>query len=177
MRSIVRPVVGIAAMAGRLAGGDLAARAPETGTGEIGTLQRAFNHMARSLAASRDELRLLADEQAALRRVATLVARGDSPRDVFAAVSEEVSRLLGADSTVLLRFEPDEAATVVAAHAAPGAEIAVGTRLAPAGGDVAATVLRTARSARGCDADGSRPCRASPSGSEPRSWSRVASGA
>ena len=63
-------------MAGRVAGGDFGVRTPESGTGEIGTLQRAFNNMARSLAAGRDELRLLADEQAALRRVATLVARG-----------------------------------------------------------------------------------------------------
>jgi signal transduction histidine kinase/CHASE3 domain sensor protein len=153
VRSIVRPVVGIAALAGRLAGGDLVARAPQTGIGEIGKLQRAFNNMASSLAANRDELRLLADEQAALRRVATLVARGDSPRDVFAAVSEEVGRLLGADSTVLLRFEPDEAATVVAAHTAPGAEIEIGTRVALADENVAATVLRTAGSAR-VDDDG-----------------------
>src|SRR4051812_34027094 len=54
VRSIVRPVVGLAAMAGRLAGGDLAVRTPEDGTGEIGGLQRSFHDMARSLEASRD---------------------------------------------------------------------------------------------------------------------------
>jgi nitrogen fixation/metabolism regulation signal transduction histidine kinase len=43
-------------MAGRLAGGDLQVRMPETGVGEVGALQRAFNSMAGSLAASRAEL-------------------------------------------------------------------------------------------------------------------------
>jgi len=55
-RAIVRPVLGAAAMAGRLAGGDLQVRMPETGVGEVGALQRAFNSMAGSLAASRAEL-------------------------------------------------------------------------------------------------------------------------
>jgi signal transduction histidine kinase len=55
-RVIVRPVLGTAAMAGRLAGGDLEVRMPETGVGELGALERAFNTMAGSLAASRAEL-------------------------------------------------------------------------------------------------------------------------
>ena len=55
-RAIVRPVLGAAAMAGRLAGGDLEVRMPETGAGEVGALERAFNTMAGSLAASRAEL-------------------------------------------------------------------------------------------------------------------------
>ena len=42
---------------------------------------------------SGQQVRVLAEEQAALRRVATLVARGVSPEDVFAAVTEEVGRL------------------------------------------------------------------------------------
>jgi CHASE3 domain sensor protein len=78
-QAIVRPVLGTAAMAGRLAGGDLDARMPESGVGEIGALERSFNTMAGALGASRDQLRRLADEQAALRRVATLVARGVGP--------------------------------------------------------------------------------------------------
>jgi methyl-accepting chemotaxis protein len=52
-RAIVLPVRRAAAMAGRLAGGDLAVRMPETGVGEIGTLERSFNAMASSLEASR----------------------------------------------------------------------------------------------------------------------------
>jgi len=55
-RAIVRPVLGTAAMAGRLAGGDLAVRVPETGVGEIGMLERAFNSMAGSLESVRAEL-------------------------------------------------------------------------------------------------------------------------
>jgi signal transduction histidine kinase len=55
-RAIVLPVRRAAAMAGRLAGGDLAVRMPETGVGEIGTLERSFNDMASSLEAGRAEL-------------------------------------------------------------------------------------------------------------------------
>ena len=148
VRSIVRPVVGLAAMAGRLAGGDLALRTPDNGTGEIGGLQRSFNDMARSLEASRDDLHRLAEEQSALRRVATLVARGDSPSGVFDAVVTEVCRLLGADITTLFRFEPDDTATVVASHSESGPESAVGTRAAVEGENVVVMVFRTGRAAR-----------------------------
>jgi signal transduction histidine kinase len=148
VRSLVRPVVGLAAMAGRLAGGDLAVRTLENGTGEIGALQRSFNDMARSLEASRGDLDLLAEEQSALRRVATLVARGDSPSDVFAAVVTEVCRLLGADIASLFRYEPGDTATVVAAHSESGVEMAVGTGAAVGGENVVTMVFRTGRAAR-----------------------------
>ena len=46
------------------------------------------------LHASQDELRRLAEQQAALRRVATLVAHGTSPVDLFAVVAEEVARIV-----------------------------------------------------------------------------------
>jgi signal transduction histidine kinase len=55
-RAIVRPVLAASAMAGRLAGGDLAVRMPSSGVGEIGALQRSFNSMAASLQQSRAEL-------------------------------------------------------------------------------------------------------------------------
>lgn len=55
------------------------------------------------------ELGRLLEEQAALRRVATLVARGVPPAEVFAAVTEEAGRLLGADDAAVARFEPDGA--------------------------------------------------------------------
>ena len=55
-RAIVLPVRRAAAMAGRLAGGDLTVRMPETGVGEIGALEQSFNTMARSLEVSRAEL-------------------------------------------------------------------------------------------------------------------------
>lgn len=53
---IARPVRRAAAMAGRIAGGDLDARLPEHGPGEIGALQHSFNTMAASLQHSRAEL-------------------------------------------------------------------------------------------------------------------------
>ncbi len=73
-----------------------------------------------SNSASRDELARLADEQAALRRVATLVARGVPPPDVFAAVAHEVGLLLGVDATHMARYELDGTATGVAAWSLAG---------------------------------------------------------
>ena len=55
-RTIVQPVRRAAAMAGRVAGGDLSARLPERGVGEVGMLQRWFNTMAGSLQRGRDDL-------------------------------------------------------------------------------------------------------------------------
>lgn len=68
----------------------------------------------RMVVASRDELRVVADGQAALRRIATLVARGATPRDVFAAVAREVHGLLTPDFTTLQRLDPDGTWTVLA---------------------------------------------------------------
>jgi signal transduction histidine kinase len=117
IRSVTLPVRRAAAMAGRLASGDLATRMPETSVGEIGALERSFNAMAGSLEKSRDELRRLADEQAALRRVATLVARAVPPAEIFDAAAAEVRSLLGADVTRLLCHEPDGTVTDVAGGA------------------------------------------------------------
>jgi CHASE3 domain sensor protein len=96
-RALVAPVRRAAVMAGRLAGGDLAVRLPETGTAEVGDLERAFNTMGSSLEASRDELQRFAEEQSALRRVATLVARASSPSDVFESVIREIGLLFDTD--------------------------------------------------------------------------------
>ena len=74
-RVIVQPLRRAALMANRLAGGDLSARMRENDVAEIGALERSFNVMAGSLEVSRDKLASLLAEQAALRRVATLVAR------------------------------------------------------------------------------------------------------
>ena len=73
--------------------------------GEIGALERSFNSMAGSLEDGRDQLGRLADEQAALRRVATLVARGVPAVEVFATVAEEVGRLLGTDGAGIVRYQ------------------------------------------------------------------------
>ena len=58
-------------------------------------------------AESRAELAQLVEEQAALRRVATLVAHGVSPTEVFAAVTEEVGKLLPVEYATLWQYEPD----------------------------------------------------------------------
>ncbi|MDQ1512692.1 MAG: hypothetical protein QOC59_534, partial [Microbacteriaceae bacterium] len=64
-------------------------------------------------AQARLELRRFAEEQSALRRVATLVARAAPPEEVFAAVTAEVGGVLSADATILSRYDPHESATVV----------------------------------------------------------------
>jgi signal transduction histidine kinase len=153
VRAVVLPVRRAAGMAGQLARGDLTVRMPETGTAEIGRLERAFNTMGSSLEANRDELRQLAEEQAALRRVATLVARGVPPSDVWAAVVAEVHQLLNADVTGLLRFEPDGTATLVATRSPYGVESPVGTQYTLEDDGIAATVLHTGRAAHRDSAD------------------------
>ena len=54
-----------------------------------------------------ERLRRTQDEQAALRRVATLVAERATPNEVFAAVAEEVARLLDVPAISMVRFGPD----------------------------------------------------------------------
>ncbi len=141
-RAIVGPVRRAALMAGRLAGGDLSVRMPETATAEVGELERAFNTMGRSLEASRDE-------QAALRRVATLVAQTSSPSDVFEAVTREIGTLFGADLARMERYEPDGTVTGVAAWSRDADHhLAVGTRFEIKGVSIAALVRERGAPAR-----------------------------
>ena len=99
------------------------------------------------LEASRDELRLLAQEQAALRRVATLVARETAAGALFAAVGREVGELLGVDATHLGRYDPDGTVVSVAQWGIyPG--VPIGARFRLDGESVSARVLRTGRPAR-----------------------------
>jgi PAS domain S-box-containing protein len=97
-------------------------------------------------AESREALERLADEQAALRRVATLVARGVRPDEIFSAVSEEVSHLFGSGAAVL-RFE-DEGPAVVFVGGSKDVDIPVGTRWDFEDGMASSEVYRTTRSAR-----------------------------
>ena len=69
---------------------------------------------------AREQLQRLLDEQAALRRVAVLVARGPDPTAVFERVSEEVGGLLGARTANLIRFEGAGRARVVGGSGPPG---------------------------------------------------------
>ncbi len=100
---------------------------------------------------SRTALGWLAEEQAALRRVATLVARGLPPTEIFAAVAEEVGRLVSIDGTRILRYEADGTATVIAGWSESvevPPELEVGARLALEGESVSTLVFRTGQPAR-----------------------------
>ena len=96
------------------------------------------------------EYRRLVAEQAALRRLATLVARGVEPLEVFGAVAEEMRRCLSADTAGLWRFESDREIAVVAAAADPAAlaRWPVGTRTPVDGNTLAMLVQRSGRPAR-----------------------------
>jgi PAS domain S-box-containing protein len=99
-------------------------------------------------AQARAEVARLADEQAALRRVATLVARECPPEEVFAAVAGEVGRLLPVEDTAMLRYDDDDAATVVATWGKRADELKVGTRMPIGGENLTTRVRRTGRPAR-----------------------------
>ena len=94
--------------------------------------------------------RRLAAEQAALRRLATLVVRGVEPLEVFGAVADEMRRCVPADTAGLWRFDTDREITIVAAAADPEAlaRWPVGTRTAVDGNTIATLVQRSGRPAR-----------------------------
>ena len=110
-------------------------------------------------AQTRTELRSFAAEQAALRRVAMLVARGSPPEEVLAAVTNEAGRLLNVDFAVLSRYDADGLATVVGHWAStdPGHPLAIGLRAKPEGQNILALVLETNRPARLDDYDSASP--------------------
>jgi GAF domain-containing protein len=97
---------------------------------------------------ARAEVQRLAEEQAALRRVATLVANGSPQGEVLAAVAEEMGRLLRGAATATWRYEPDGTATVVAVWDEAGTQVPIGTPVTPALDSVSGIVLRTGRPAR-----------------------------
>jgi signal transduction histidine kinase len=156
-RAILRPIRRTSAMASDLAGGDLSVRIPEVSDNDVGVLERTFNAMAGSLQADRRQLRRVVEEQGALRRIATLIARGVCPAEIFSAVASELGRIQGMQHTVVNRFDPARIATSVGHWSAPGAP----DILPPAGGrwplaadSAAGEVFRTGRTAR-VNTDGS----------------------
>jgi GAF domain-containing protein len=82
------------------------------------------------------ELRRLAAEQSALRRVAELIARQAPAPEVFAVVTEELGDLLGADVVRTVRFERDGTGTVVAALGRDGDRLPPDTTFTLATGGV-----------------------------------------
>lgn len=102
---------------------------------------------AREQRTAREQYERLAREQAALRRVATLVARGTPPEELFFTVTEEVGRLLSVDLTVLGRYGPGTE-TLVAAWSTTGRYGQLGIPLRLGGSNVATLVFETGRPAR-----------------------------
>src|SRR5688572_4427410 len=92
-------------------------------------------------------------EHAALRRVATLVAGQPSPAEVFAAVTEETGRLLGAQTTNLMRVENPELAIIVAGWSAGAAHVPVGSTGVLDGRGLVGRILNTGRPSRVEDFD------------------------
>ena len=99
-------------------------------------------------AESRAALARLADEQAALRRVAVLVAQQPSPSEVFTAVTQAVGLLLDADLAVLHVFPGDGLATTIASWSGDGPILPIGTRFPLDGDNLAARIFKTGAPAR-----------------------------
>jgi signal transduction histidine kinase len=97
---------------------------------------------------SGDELHVLAEEQAALRRVATLVARGAPPEKVFAAAVEEVGRVLPVDLVSMGRYESDRAVVYLASWGTPGDFVPIGRPLMLGGNNLSTIVFETGCPAR-----------------------------
>jgi signal transduction histidine kinase len=100
-------------------------------------------------ALAEQDLRELADTQAALRRLAMVVARGEPPEAVFAAATREALRHFGSGTARMIRYELDGTATLLANEGTTDPHVRVGERwegYPPTG--LTATVLRTGRAAR-----------------------------
>src|SRR5882757_6631576 len=111
-------------------------------------------------------LRQFVDEQAALRRVATLVAGGARPAEVFTAVADELGRLTGAEATFVSSVDFSNAGwvpsadptgehgelegytTVLGSYGRVSGEVPVGFRIKLRPGMVTTAALRTGRPAR-----------------------------
>jgi signal transduction histidine kinase len=117
----------------------------------VGAILEVTQHRAAGSETARSKL---AEEQAALRRIATLVAQGGPPEEVFAAVAREMRTLLGADTTRVIRLEADGSATMVGGTA-------VDDRPGPLGpiepGLATAEALRTGQTTRVDTYDGVAP--------------------
>ena len=96
------------------------------------------------------ERQAIAGEQAALRRVATLVARGVPPEEMFAGVTAEAGRVLDADFASLARYDPDGRVTLLAAWTGTGDPwpVPVGSQWDLGGGNLSTLVSRTRQPAR-----------------------------
>jgi signal transduction histidine kinase len=120
----------------------------------VALLANTLADLARSRAVEADQRRreaeALAELQAALRRVATLVAQGVEPSEVISAVTTELARFLGVQYSALWHYQSDGTVTLLAAcEDDPGVKtMPVGARFSLEGESISAKVWRTARAAR-----------------------------
>ena len=99
-------------------------------------------------APARAEVERLADQEAALRRLAMLVAQESSTEEIFHAVTEEAAGVLETEAVGMLRFEADGSATLVAQSQTPWDPPPLGTRLTLDGENVITFALREGEAAR-----------------------------
>jgi signal transduction histidine kinase len=97
---------------------------------------------------SREQLARLADEQSALRRVATLVAERATPTDVFEAVIAEIGRLVPTDAAAFSRYESDGTMTAIGGWSRSGGYLPIGTRYPLGAGTLVGQIFETRRPAR-----------------------------
>ncbi len=99
-------------------------------------------------AESREALGRLASQQAALRRVATLVARGAAPAELFTAVADEMARCLHTGHAAIYRYADDALVPLAVFHGDGLQPLSKGFRLKLEANAVAARVLATGGAAR-----------------------------
>jgi GAF domain-containing protein len=92
--------------------------------------------------------RQLATEQAALRQVATLVARESSPDQLFAAVAEQVARVLDVPHVRLVRYDAEGSVVVGGFSEGEREPFPIGSRWPLDSPGVTTTVRQTGRPAR-----------------------------
>jgi signal transduction histidine kinase len=146
----VRAAVGVPVLVGGRVWGVMAVGSsrPEPLPAETEMRIAAFTELVATAIANteaRRELEQVAAEQAALGRVATLVAEAVPPGDVFTAVAEEIGRILDAEAACVVRYEPGATGTVMATWG-DASFWPIGSNWALEG--VAARVLHTRRAAR-----------------------------
>jgi signal transduction histidine kinase len=97
----------------------------------------------------RREADLRATQQAALRAVATLVARGAEPSEVYRVAVTELARGLGVEHATLVGYREQRAGVVLATTDSPGrATMVVGEEFPLAGDNLSAQIVRTGEPAR-----------------------------
>ncbi|MFF5258161.1 sensor histidine kinase [Actinomadura viridis] len=136
------------ALADRLAATVLDASTPEDPPRRIRRPPRSLNALSGMLEERYEDVVRFAEEQAALRRVATLVAEGTPPSEVFAAMAKEMALVAGANGATLSRFETDATVLVVGAYSKIPAGLPLGTRVSTRGQNLATDILRTGKPSR-----------------------------